>query len=41
VRALYTALLRIALPLVLARLWWRGRREPGYRSAVAERFGLY
>jgi 3-deoxy-D-manno-octulosonic-acid transferase len=41
VRKLYTALLRIALPLVLARLWWRGRREPGYRSAVAERFGFY
>jgi 3-deoxy-D-manno-octulosonic-acid transferase len=41
VRRLYTALLRIALPLVLARLWWRGRREPGYRSAVAERFGFY
>jgi 3-deoxy-D-manno-octulosonic-acid transferase len=41
VRALYTALLRIALPLVLARLWWRGRREPGYRNAVAERFGFY
>ncbi len=40
-RKLYTALLRIALPLVLARLWWRGRREPGYRSAVAERFGFY
>jgi 3-deoxy-D-manno-octulosonic-acid transferase len=41
VRTLYTALLRIALPLVLARLWWRGRREPGYRNAVAERFGFY
>jgi 3-deoxy-D-manno-octulosonic-acid transferase len=41
VRTLYTALLRLALPLVLARLWWRGRREPGYRDAVAERFGFY
>ena len=40
-RTLYTALLRLALPLVLARLWWRGRREPGYRDAVAERFGFY
>ncbi len=40
-RALYTLLLRLALPLVLVRLWWRGRREPGYRDAVAERFGMY
>jgi 3-deoxy-D-manno-octulosonic-acid transferase len=41
VRTLYTALLRLALPLVLGRLWWRGRREPGYRDAIAERFGFY
>jgi 3-deoxy-D-manno-octulosonic-acid transferase len=41
VRTLYTTLLRLALPLVLARLWWRGRREPGYREAVGERFGFY
>jgi 3-deoxy-D-manno-octulosonic-acid transferase len=40
-RALYTLLLRIAVPLLLARLWWRGRREPGYRQAVRERFGVY
>jgi 3-deoxy-D-manno-octulosonic-acid transferase len=39
-RALYTVLLCLALPWVLARLWWRGRREPGYREAVAERFGF-
>lgn len=38
-RALYTALLYAALPFILARLWWRGRREPGYREAIAERFG--
>jgi 3-deoxy-D-manno-octulosonic-acid transferase len=41
VRTLYTVLLRLALPLVLLRLWWRGRREPGYREAVTERLGLY
>jgi 3-deoxy-D-manno-octulosonic-acid transferase len=41
VRAAYTALLRLALPLILLRLWWRGRREPRYREAVAERFGRY
>jgi 3-deoxy-D-manno-octulosonic-acid transferase len=29
------------LPLILLRLWWRGRREPGYREGVAERFGKY
>ena len=38
-RVLYTVLLWIGLPFVVARLWWRGRREPGYREAIAERFG--
>ena len=38
---LYTLLLRLALPLILARLWLRGRREPGYRRAIGERFGRY
>jgi 3-deoxy-D-manno-octulosonic-acid transferase len=41
VRALYTALLCLALPLILLRLWWRGRREPGYREHVGERLGRY
>ncbi len=40
-RWLYSLLLALALPLVLARLWWRGAREPGYRRAIAERFGRY
>jgi len=40
-RLLYSLAWRLALPLVLARLWWRGRREPGYRQHVAERFGWY
>ncbi len=40
-RALYTVALRLALPLILLRLWWRGRREPGYREHVQERFGMY
>jgi 3-deoxy-D-manno-octulosonic-acid transferase len=39
-RTLYTWLLYAALPWVLARLWWRGRREPGYREALGERFGF-
>ncbi len=40
-RALYTLLLAAATPLMLARWWWRGRREPGYRRRVEERFGTY
>jgi 3-deoxy-D-manno-octulosonic-acid transferase len=40
-RHLYTIVLRLALPLILLRLWWRGRREPGYRENVPERFGIY
>lgn len=40
-RALYTVLLRLALPFLLLRLWWRGRVEPGYREGVSERLGLY
>ena len=40
-RALYTLLWYVALPLIPLRLWWRGRREPGYRTAIGERFGRY
>ena len=40
-RALYTIALRLALPFLVLRLWWRGRREPGYRESMSERFGLY
>ena len=40
-RRLYTALLTLALPVILARLWWRGRREPAYRGHVGERLGRY
>lgn len=39
-RLLWSWLLRLLLPLVFARLWWRGRREPGYRAAWRERLGL-
>jgi 3-deoxy-D-manno-octulosonic-acid transferase len=41
VRTLYTIVLRLALPFLLLRLWWRGRSEPGYRESMSERFGLY
>jgi 3-deoxy-D-manno-octulosonic-acid transferase len=27
--------------MVLGRLWWRGRKEPGYREHLAERLGFY
>ena len=40
-RALYTLALSAAAPLALLRLWWRGRREPGYRRHIGERFGYY
>ncbi|MGB8436141.1 MAG: glycosyltransferase N-terminal domain-containing protein, partial [Burkholderiales bacterium] len=40
-RVAYNALLHLALPLLPLRLWWRGRKEPGYRTHVGERFGAY
>ncbi|OYO30812.1 lipid IV(A) 3-deoxy-D-manno-octulosonic acid transferase [Janthinobacterium sp. PC23-8] len=40
-RFLYTLAWWLALPLVLARLWLRGRQEPGYRQHWGERLGLY
>jgi len=39
-RALWSLVLRLVLPLVFVRLWWRGRREPGYRQAWRERLGF-
>ncbi len=30
----------VLLPHVLLRLWWRGRKDPGYRQSIAERFGF-
>jgi len=40
-RAFYTFMWWLALPLVLGRLWWRGRKEPGYRQHWGERLGFY
>ena len=37
----YSALWWLLLPAVLFRLWWRGRKEAGYRQHIAERFGLH
>ena len=39
-RTLWAWLLRLLLPLIFLRLWWRGRREPGYRLAWRERLGF-
>jgi 3-deoxy-D-manno-octulosonic-acid transferase len=38
-RRAYSALLCLITPAYLGKLWWRGRVEPGYRQAVAQRFG--
>ena len=38
-RHLYTWLFRLVLPLILLRLWWRGRAQPSYRRRLRERFG--
>ena len=40
-RSLYSVLLYLLLPLVLLKLWWRGSREPDYRTRIGERFGRY
>jgi 3-deoxy-D-manno-octulosonic-acid transferase len=38
--AAYAGLLRLITPLYLARLWWRGRAEPGYRLHMPARLGF-
>jgi 3-deoxy-D-manno-octulosonic-acid transferase len=38
--AAYAAALRLLVPAMLARYWWRGRKEPGYRVAMRERLGF-
>jgi len=37
----YRLLLWLLFPWALMHLWWRGRRQPGYRVHIAERFGWY
>ncbi|MGO4908942.1 3-deoxy-D-manno-octulosonic acid transferase [Pseudorhodobacter sp. W20_MBD10_FR17] len=39
--ACYGVLWLMAWPAVLAYLWRRGRKDPDYRSHIAERFGFY
>lgn len=38
---LYSFVWWLVLPLALARLWWRGLKEPGYRAHIGERLGFY
>lgn len=40
-RTPYTCLVSLLLPLAFMRLWWRGRKEPGYRKHWHERLGRY
>lgn len=40
-RLFYSALFYLSLPMVVARLWWRGRRAPAYRQRIGERFGYF
>lgn len=39
-RTFYTLLFHLALPLVLARLFWRARRAPAYRARIGERLAV-
>lgn len=38
---LWSALWHLGLPVVLAYLWWRGRKDPDYARHLAERFGRH
>lgn len=40
-RIFYTLLFYAALPGVLIRLLWKGRKLPGYRQRIGERLGFY
>ncbi len=40
-RILYSFIWWLILPFALLRLWIRGRKEPGYRQHISERFGSY
>ena len=41
IRWLYSQTLRLLTPVYLARLWWKGRKEPVYRKRIGERLGRY
>jgi len=37
-RYVYTVLFYLALPFILARLYWKGRKNPAYTERISERF---
>lgn len=39
-RLIYSFLMYLLTPYLLFRLWWKGRKLPGYRTRVSERFSL-
>ncbi|MBT5888590.1 MAG: 3-deoxy-D-manno-octulosonic acid transferase, partial [Halieaceae bacterium] len=40
-RLAYSWVTRLLVPLFLARLWWRGRNQSGYRAQLWRRLGWY
>ena len=40
-RFVYSLLFYALLPVILLRLWQRGKQSPAYRQRVAERFGFF
>ncbi len=40
-RCLYSLIFTFSIPALLLRLWWKGRKNPGYRERWAERFGFF
>lgn len=38
-RPIYTCLFYLSLPFLFMRLWWKGRKSPGYRLRWRERLG--
>ena len=40
-RYLYSLVFLLLLPLILLRLYWKGRQLPAYRQHIGERLGLY
>lgn len=40
-RLLYPLMGFLLMPVLVLRLYWRGRKNPGYRQHIGERFGWY
>lgn len=40
-RWFYTLVFTLCIPVLLLRLWWKGRKNPDYRKHWAERFGFF